>query len=99
MAELTLHTRYASADHQWRGEWLQGFDPYSSTWLEQVRQAFGQEDVATKTQASFTVRAPYGAVWMMQLDWANPQQHLLHMKLQHLGDYLPWPVTTEAGVE
>ena len=90
LAEVVLQTRNAGTSSYWRGPWLAGLDPEPPKLLERARAAFGEEAAAVDQQVTFFVDGPHGAAWVVNIEWLKSAERVRHIRLLHLGGYLPW---------
>ncbi|GKT22975.1 hypothetical protein [Acidovorax sp. SUPP3334] len=87
LAEIAL---LAVGNWPWSGPWPGGLDPSQPAILEQARGIWGHETTSQGLHTSFFVDGSYGAQWVIELELTPQLQRLKHLKVMHLGEYLPW---------
>jgi hypothetical protein len=91
LAEVKLLTQNESPHDHWQGQWPGGLQPYSVQLLEQARNLWGAESAGNDLQKTFFADGPHGAAWAIILQWTGVANRLGHLKVMHMGGYMPWP--------
>ena len=89
LAEVQTQTQNANAYDCWTGSWLAGINPYATDLSAHAQKLWG-DATGSGLQRSYFVDGPYGAAWVINLEWTGVLDRLRHLKVLHLGGYLPW---------